>query len=87
MPKTTIIQSHHRVDPLGTLDTEEGRRIYSKRLGIVEPFFGNIRKCKMMDRFTLRGRVTVNIQWLLYCLVYNIEKLINYGKSYVVATV
>jgi len=24
------------------IDTEEGRRIYSKRLGIVEPVFGNI---------------------------------------------
>lgn len=64
------------------IDTEKGRRIYSKRLGIVEPVFGNIRTCKRMDRFTLRGGVKVNIQWMLYCLVHNIEKIINYGKSY-----
>lgn len=64
------------------IDTPEGRRTYSKRLGIVEPVFGNIRICKKMDRFTLRGKTKVNIQWMLYCLVHNIEKIINYGKSY-----
>ncbi|MFH1236495.1 MAG: IS1182 family transposase [Parcubacteria group bacterium] len=64
------------------IDTPEGRRTYSKRLGIVEPVFGNIRTCKKMDRFTLRGRIKVNIQWILYCLVHNIEKVVNYGKSY-----
>jgi len=67
------------------IDTEEGRRIYGKRLGIVEPVFGNIRACKRMDRFTLRGHVKVNIQWILYCLVHNIEKIANFGKSYAVA--
>jgi transposase len=67
------------------IDTEEGRRIYSKRLGIVEPVFGNIRTCKRMDRFTLRGHIKVNIQWMLYCLVHNIEKITNFGKSYAMA--
>ena len=64
------------------IDTPEGRRTYSKRLGIVEPVFGNIRSCKKMDRFTLRGRSKVNIQWMLYCLVHNIEKIKNFGKTY-----
>ena len=63
------------------IDTPEGRRTYSKRLGIVEPVFGNIRACKRMDKFTLRGKVKVNIQWLLYCMVHNIEKITNYGKT------
>ena len=67
------------------IDTKDGRRIYSKRLGIVEPVFGNIRACKRMDRFTLRGQIKVNIQWMLYCLVHNIEKIINYGRSYAMA--
>ena len=62
--------------------TEKGRRTYSKRLGIVEPVFGNIRACKRMDRFTLRGRIKVNIQWMLYCLVHNIEKITNFGTNY-----
>ena len=67
------------------IDTPEGRRTYSKRLGIVEPVFGNIRTCKRMDRFTLRGHIKVNIQWMLYCLVHNIEKISNFGKSYAMA--
>jgi len=66
------------------IDTPEGRRQYSKRIAIVEPVFGNIRSCKKMDRFTLRGRVKVNIQWLLYCVVHNIEKIMNYGRSFAV---
>ena len=48
------------------IDTEEGRRIYRKRLGIVKPVFGNIRACKMMERFILRSQVKVNIQWMLF---------------------
>ena len=67
------------------IDTPEGRKTYSKRIGIVEPVFGNIRSCKKMDRFTLRGKIKVNIQWKLYCLVHNIEKILNYGQSFAVA--
>jgi len=68
------------------IDTPEGRRIYSKRMAVVEPVFGNIRGCKNLDRFTLRGRVKVNIQWMLYCLVHNIEKILNFGSSCAMAT-
>lgn len=61
------------------VETEVGRRIYPQRVAIVEPVFGNIRTQKRMDRFTLRGKIKVNIQWLLYCMVHNIEKVANYG--------
>jgi transposase/IS5 family transposase len=64
------------------IDTEPGRRIYPQRLAIVEPVFANIRSNKRLDRFTLRGKIKVNIQWLLYCLVHNIEKIRNYGLAY-----
>ncbi len=37
-------------------------------------------------RFTLRGQLKVNIQWALYCLVHNIEKILNFGRSYAMAT-
>lgn len=57
------------------IDTPEGRRIYSRRLGIVEPVFANIAAHKGLDRFTLRGRAKVNIQWKLYCMVHNLEKV------------
>ena len=64
------------------IDSPEGRKTYSKRLGIVEPVFANIRARKRMDRFTLRGKIKVNIQWLLYRIIHNIEKIANYGEKF-----
>jgi transposase len=63
------------------IDTEEGKLIYSERFWIIEPVFANIRYQKGLDRFTYRGKVKVNIQWMLYCLVHNIEKICNYGLA------
>jgi len=59
------------------IDSPEGRRRYSQRIGTVEPVFGNIRHNKRLNRFTLRGSKKVGTQWRLYCLVHNIEKLIG----------
>jgi hypothetical protein len=60
------------------IDSPIGRRQYSKRLGIIEPVFGNITVNKGMNKFTLRGQEKVNSQWQMYCLVHNIEKLRNH---------
>ena len=57
------------------IDSSSGRRQYSKRLGTIEPVFGNITTNKGMNRFTLRGQEKVNAQGQIYCLVHNIEKL------------
>ncbi len=59
------------------IETAHGRRIYPQRLAIAEPVFANIRVNKRLDRFTLRTKIKVNIQWLLYCLIHNIEKILN----------
>lgn len=59
------------------IDSPIGRRQYSKRLGAIEPVFGNITVNKSMNTFTLRGQDKVNTQWQMYCLVHNIEKLRN----------
>jgi hypothetical protein len=59
------------------IDSSIGRRQYSKRLGMIEPVFGNITVNKGMNRLTLRGKDKVNAQWQMYCLVHNIEKLRN----------
>jgi transposase len=61
------------------IETQKGRKIYPQRIAIVEPVFANIRVHKRMDKFSLRGKIKVNIQWLLYCMVHNIEKIANYG--------
>jgi hypothetical protein len=64
------------------IDSEEGKKIYSKRLATVEPVFANIRTHKEMNRFTLRGKIKVSIQWLLYCMVHNMGKILKYGLNY-----
>ena len=61
------------------IDTPEAREIYGQRLAIVEPVFGNLRSQKRLDHFTLRGKIKVTIQWMLYCMVHNIEKVLHYG--------
>jgi transposase len=61
------------------VDSDQGRKIYPQRMAIVEPVFANIRTQKRMDRFTFRGKIKVNIQWMLYCMVHNIEKIMNFG--------
>ena len=63
----------------GKVDSELGRKIYPQRFAVAEPVFANIRTHKRLDRFTLRGKIKVNIQWLLYCMVHNIEKVKNNG--------
>jgi len=60
------------------IDSPRGKRVYHQRLGTVEPVFGNHRN-HGRDRFTLRTRIKVNIQWLLYSVVHNLGKAHRYG--------
>lgn len=64
------------------IDSIKGRLIYNKRLATVEPVFANICSTLGLDRFTLRGKLKVNIQWLLYCMVHNLLKVHRYGYGY-----
>jgi len=61
------------------IDTPQGKQIYAKRLAIVEPVFANIRVQKRLDRFTLRTKSKVDVQWRLFALVHNIGKIHNFG--------
>ncbi len=63
------------------IDSERGRWLYGRRMATVEPVFGNIRHNKGLDRFTLRGKGKVAVQWNLYCVVHNVEKLTKYGYA------
>ena len=61
------------------IDSELGKRIYARRLGIVEPVFANICVHKRMHRFTLRSKSKVDVQWRLFALVHNIGKINTFG--------
>ena len=62
------------------VDSDLGKQIYSHRMSVVEPVFGNIGSNKKLNRFSLRSKKKVQGQWRLYCIVHNIEKIANYGK-------
>ncbi len=62
-------------------DSPRGRYYYTRRMGTVEPVFANIRSTLRLDRFNLRGRRKVGIQWRLFCMVHNIGKLSRYGRG------
>jgi len=61
------------------VDSDKGKLIYSHRMSVVEPVFGNIGTNKGLNRFSLRSKEKIQGQWKLFCMVHNIEKLMNYG--------
>jgi hypothetical protein len=66
---------------IATIDTPEARKMYGLRLAIVEPVFGHIRSQQRLDRLTLRGKITVTMQWRLYCMGHNLEKIVHDGLA------
>jgi hypothetical protein len=69
-PQTTAMKSR--------IDSREGRLLYSRRLGIVEPVFGNLHN-HHLRRFTLRTRRKVDTQWKLSALGHNVQKAARQG--------
>jgi hypothetical protein len=63
------------------IDSVKGRLTYNRRLATAEPVFAHICFTLGLDRFTLRGKRKVNIQWLLYCIVHNLLKVHRYGYA------
>ena len=61
------------------IDSQQGKKIYARRLGVVEPVFANICVHKHMHRFTLRSKHKVDVQWTLFALVHNIGKIHVFG--------
>ncbi len=62
------------------IDSPVGRLIYGRRIATVEPVFANIQN-KGMRRFTLRGKGKVSMQWKLFTLVHNVEKIATYATG------
>ena len=70
------------IDEMKTkIDSPQGKQIYARRLGIVEPVFANICVQKHMHRFTLRTKSKVDVQWRLFALVHNIGKIQTFGMA------
>lgn len=57
------------------MKTEIGRRFYALRKSTVEPVFGIIKEVMGFRRFMLRGLKTVQGEWTLVCIAYNLKRL------------
>jgi hypothetical protein len=75
-PETFTAKMKRKIDSLA------GRYIYSQRLGSAEPVFANITSTLGLRRFTLRGKVKVDAQWRLFCIVHNLLKIHRYGPGF-----
>ena len=61
--------------------TPEGKALYAKRKGIVEPVFGQIKEARWFRRFLLRGLQKIRGAWRLVCLGHNLLKIWRYSGA------
>jgi transposase len=57
------------------LATERGSELYSRRLGMVEPVYGQIKANRGIGRFKRRGRAAARSEWRLIAATHNLLKL------------
>jgi len=72
-----MIKSPHRLNQLkkkanDNLCSEKGLELRSKRVVEVEQTFGRIKGCWSFQRFLLRGKDKVKIEWGLLAIAHNI---------------
>jgi hypothetical protein len=61
--------------------TKRGRKIYKMRGKTVEPVFGQVKDGRHLDRFLLRGKEKVSLEWSLICTTHNILKLWRHERE------
>jgi transposase len=64
------------------LKTKAGKALYKLRGQIVEAIFGQIKDCRKLVRFLLRGLELVEGEFDLWCLTHNLLKLYRHGVAY-----
>jgi len=57
------------------MKTEAGKKFYAQRKSTVEPVFGIIKEVMGFRRFMLRGLDTVQGEWTLVCMAFNLKRL------------
>jgi len=63
------------------LDSEDGKKIYQRRMSTVEPLHGDMQKNRGFTQFVLRGLEKVNIEYNLLAIAHNIRKIILHGAN------
>lgn len=57
------------------LRMEAGQKLYLGRMCTVEPVFGQMKQNRGFREFLLRGRDKVKVEFIMMCIVHNIEKI------------
>jgi IS5 family transposase len=58
------------------LDSNDGKKIYQRRMSTVEPLHGDMQKNRGFTQFVLRGLEKVNVEYNLLAIAHNIRKII-----------
>ena len=61
--------------------SKKGSKIYAQRKAIVEPVNGQIKECRGLRRFLLRGLEKVDGEWHLIAATHNLLKLFRFRRS------
>jgi hypothetical protein len=62
------------------LRTDEGKELYQERMSTVEPVFGQMKQNRGFEEFLLRGKDKSKVEFILMCIVHNIEKIGKFVK-------
>ena len=63
------------------MSTDEARRLYRRRKGLVEPVFGIIKEQQGARRFLLRGVANVAAEWTMLATTFNLRTLWRVWKG------
>ncbi len=57
------------------INSPEGKRIYSRRMPLIEKVFADIKAVKGFRRFMRRGVTAVTTEWTLVCMAFNMRRM------------
>ena len=73
-------REHLMEDMRKKLRTEDGKELYQERMSTVEPVFGQMKQNRGFTEFLLRGKDKAKVEFLIMCIVHNIEKIAGFLK-------
>jgi transposase len=73
-------REHLMEDMRKKLRTEEGKELYQERMSTVEPVFGQMKQNRGFTEFLLRGKEKSKAEFIMMCIVHNIEKIGEFVK-------
>lgn len=74
------LREHLMEDMRKKLRTEEGKELYQERMSTVEPVFGQMKQNRGFTEFLLRGEDKAKVEFIMMCIVHNIEKIAGFLK-------